>query len=232
MTSHNTTPCPSRDKQGQTGKRITLVEEVRITDRLAEQTYRHSRIHMILTLQRLQIFAWMVVVSLSSRGVCAWSTSSWNRRDVLRIGSVASTGILSGSVTVVASAIAADDSPMGRVNELLARLHNVPTFCIVSPEGAAYMVLRKDQAMAVGYAFATFEGALAVLGDAQRNAKEKGYFDTWKDATITTIPMDVAIRLALKKRQRQSQKDQTLDSLLEIIPGAVSAGVQCRVSRF
>lgn len=87
------------------------------------------------------------------------------------------------------------------------------------------MVFKNDQAMAIGYAFTTFTGALAVLGDAQRNAKAKGYYDVWENATITSIPMDIAIRLALKKRSRTSPKDQTLDTILQIIPGAVSCTV-------
>jgi len=87
------------------------------------------------------------------------------------------------------------------------------------------MVFKNDQAMAVGYAFTTFSGALAVLGDAQRNAKEKGYYESvWKDATITTIPLDIAVRLALKKKKRTSvPKEQELDTLLLVIPGAVSS---------
>ena len=117
-------------------------------------------------------------------------------------------------------------SPMSTINDLLLRLKSIPTFCLVDPQGAAYMVFKNDQAVAVGYAFTTFPGALAVLSDAQRNAKEKGYFDTWKDATITVIPLDIAVRLALKKKTRKSPKEQELDTLLMIIPGAVSCVVQ------
>ena len=132
-----------------------------------------------------------------------------------------SIGTAAASLSSTPAAQAAVDNPMAQVNELLSRLHNIPTFCIVAPDGAAYMVFKNDQAMAIGYAFTTFEGALAVLGDAQRVAKEKGYYDVWENATITTIPLDVAIRLALKKRQRVSQKGQSLDTLLMVIPGAV-----------
>lgn len=117
---------------------------------------------------------------------------------------------------------AASTSPMTTINDLLLRLKSIPTFCIVDPNGAAYMVFKNDQALAVGYAFTTFPGALAVLSDAQRNAKEKGFFDVWKDATVTVIPLDIAVRLALKKKTRKSPKDQELDTLLMVIPGAVS----------
>lgn len=129
------------------------------------------------------------------------------------------------SAAAVEATITADTttSPTETINTLLSRLHDIPTFCIVSssPEGAAYMAFKQDQAMAVGYAFITFQGALAVLGDAQRNAKEKGYADVWEGATVTTIPLDIAVRLSLKKRQRTSQKAQVLDTLLMVIPGAV-----------
>lgn len=62
------------------------------------------------------------------------------------------------------------------------------------------------------------EGAIIVLSDAQKTAKENGYGDIWKDATIVTLPADVAVRLALQKRERVSQKGPSLDSLIDIIP--------------
>jgi hypothetical protein len=107
------------------------------------------------------------------------------------------------------------------MNDLLGELRGIPTFCIVSNStGAAYMLYKRDLNMGIGYAFLTFTGALAVLKDAQENALQKGYGDVWTNATITTIPLDVAIRLALKKRRRVSSKDQSLDTLLMLIPGA------------
>jgi hypothetical protein len=112
------------------------------------------------------------------------------------------------------------------VNTLLQKLHDIPTFCIVrSDTGAAYMAYQSDLNMAIGYAFVTFPGALAVLKDAQAVAQQKGYFDTWEMATVTTIPLDIAVRLALKKRSRTSQKAQVLDTLLQVIPGAVRTHV-------
>jgi hypothetical protein len=83
------------------------------------------------------------------------------------------------------------------------------------------MLVKQDQGMAIGYAFTTFTGALTVLAEAQKTAKEKNYFDVWQDATVTTIPMSIAIRLALKKRVRTTPKDQTLDSIVLMIPGVV-----------
>jgi hypothetical protein len=117
---------------------------------------------------------------------------------------------------------AAADGEVTSVTDLLARIKGVPTFCIVNKDGASYMIVKVDERIAKGYAFTTFEGALAVLADAQRTAKEKGYPELWEDATITTIPADAAVRLTLTKKERTSQKDQSLDSIMMIIPSAVS----------
>jgi hypothetical protein len=106
------------------------------------------------------------------------------------------------------------------INKLLPRLRSVPTFCIVNSQGVPYMAVQKEGRMAKGYAFTSLEGAQAVKADAQRAAEEGGYAEVWKDATITYIPADVAMRLALRKRSRKSQKVQTLDSILELIPSA------------
>lgn len=149
--------------------------------------------------------------SLAAAAAAAFATTTvWG---ITRVAAAETTGTKASSAA----------APMETINALLDRLHDIPTFCIVSPQGAAYMVYKSEQNMAVGYAFATFRGALAVLSDAQRTAAEKGYSEVWKDATITTIPLDIAVRLSLKKRSRTSQKDQILDTLLMVIPGAVSS---------
>ena len=162
------------------------------------------------------------------------ASSSVSRRSVFyqTTAALATTSVVTTKIPIALAAETDDasTSPMAIVNDLLSRLKYIPTFCIVDPQGAAYMVFKNDQAMAVGYAFTTFPGALAVLSDAQRNAKEKGYFDVWKDATITTIPLDIAVRLALKKKTRKSPKEQELDTLLMVIPGAVSFVRVCQES--
>lgn len=126
------------------------------------------------------------------------------------------------AVSSVAALPSATEAADVTVNDLLASVKGVPTFCIVNKEGAAYMIVKADERMAKGYAFTTFQGALTVLSDAQRTAKEKGYAELWEDATITAIPADIAIRLALQKKERFSQNDQSLDTLILIIPSVVS----------
>jgi hypothetical protein len=83
------------------------------------------------------------------------------------------------------------------------------------------MAVKMQDRMAKGYAFTSFQAALVVLADAQRAAQEGGYAEVWKDATVTVLPMDIAMRLALQKRERRSsQKDLSLGSVLELIPTA------------
>ena len=64
------------------------------------------------------------------------------------------------------------------------------------------------------------EGAVTVLSDAQKTAKEKGYFDIWATGTIITLPGDIAARLALQKRERIPTRGSgtPLDSLVDLIP--------------
>jgi hypothetical protein len=134
-----------------------------------------------------------------------------SRRELLLIGAALPVLLSRPSLAT------ADDST---VQSLLDSLHSVPTFCLVNPQGAAFVNIKQDDPIAKGYAFLTFSGALAVLGDAQRAAEEGGYADLWKDATITVIPADIAVRLALQPNKRTSQKDVTASTLLDIIPGA------------
>lgn len=144
-----------------------------------------------------------------------------SRRDALSIGSAA---VASAPITLPRVSNAAADSAgeATSVMDLLARIKGVPTFCIVDPNGAAYMLVKRDERMAKGYCFTTYAGAKIVLDDAQKTANEKGYGEVWQNATITTIPADAAIRLSLTKKERFSQKDQSLDTILSIIPSAVS----------
>jgi len=142
-----------------------------------------------------------------------------SRRDALQMASVATTSAL-----LLASprcAVADDSSQAVTLTNLLEGLRTVPTFCIVDPNGANYMLYKKGEGYAKGYAFLTFPGALAVLGDAKRTAEKNGYSNVWEDARITTIPADIAIRLTLQPRERTSQKEEAkATSVLAVVPGA------------
>ncbi|KAL7566556.1 hypothetical protein ACA910_000626 [Epithemia clementina (nom. ined.)] len=161
-----------------------------------------------------------------------------NRRNALMIGSATWTAVTTAAATLVsplllfghdhALAVAAETTPAPQNNELLntllSQLRAVPTYCLVNSDGAAYMLYRPGRGskpgFARGYAFLTFSGALAVLADAQRTAEKEGYGEVWKDATITIIPADIAVRLALQPRRRDSQKEGiSSNTEVALIPG-------------
>ena len=159
------------------------------------------------------------VASLTLTNVSS-NDGSISRRDALLLGP--SIAVTSSLALPRASCAAATTSEATTVPELLTRLKGVPTFCIVNKDGAAYMIVKADERIAKGYAFTTYQGAKVVLEDAQKTATEKGYGELWQDATITTIPADAAVRLSLTKKERISQKEQSLDTILSVIPSAVS----------
>jgi len=155
--------------------------------------------------------------------------ASINRRKAIFTATAAASSI-AAALSFPRSSQAADidtdaklDQPqLLTVANLLSSLRSVPLFCIVSSDGAAYMLYNKGT-MAKGYAFTTLSAALAVLKDAQNTAEKGGYAETWQGATITTIPADVAIRLSLQPAKRTSQKESLeaqISSIVEIIPGA------------
>lgn len=137
-------------------------------------------------------------------------TTTTSRRELLLIGAALPVVLSRPSPAI------AEDSTL---QSIMASLRSVPTFCIVNPDGSAFVNVKSGDPIARGYAFLTFSDATAVLGAAQRAAEEGGYADMWKDATITVIPADIAARLALQPKKRTSQKDITSNTLLEIIPG-------------
>jgi Tic22-like family len=105
-------------------------------------------------------------------------------------------------------------------------LHGIPTFTIVDTEGVPYMVVGED-ARVTGYFFTTYDEASRILSVASRSADvairqslqqyhrspsttttttsssstantEIITTNPWKVARISTIPLDVAVTLALK----------------------------------
>ena len=103
--------------------------------------------------------------------------------------------------------------------ELLARSRRVPCFAIVDKEGVPYVIVDKKTGFGTGYFFLTFSGALSVLGDAEKRAKEEGNEKVWEGARITTVPLDIALRLTLKKVERVGQNDIKRETISDILPG-------------
>lgn len=144
---------------------------------------------------------------------------SIDRRSMLSGASIVLAAAASSS-TVPLSASAADIST-GAVTpqELLARSRRVPCFAIVDGDGIPYVIVDKKTGFGTGYFFLTFSGALSVLADAQKRAKEEGYEKIWEGARITTVPLDIALRLSLKKVERTGQNDIKRDTIADILPG-------------
>lgn len=82
------------------------------------------------------------------------------------------------------------------------------------------MVINRQEAMAKGYAFTSMEGAIQVLSDAKKTADTEGFADIWVNATISTLTADIAVRLALTKKDRIPQRGgaATLGSIIDVIP--------------
>lgn len=144
-----------------------------------------------------------------------------NRRDLLFTTTLGAVGsLLLGTASLTSSPHPAHAAANNEVlTTLLARLRQVPTFCIVNTEGSPYMMINRQEAIAKGYAFTSMEGAVTVLSDAQKSAQDGGYADIWKDATIVTLPADVAVRLTLAKKDRIPSRGgaASLPSILQII---------------
>lgn len=105
--------------------------------------------------------------------------------------------------------------------EMLARMRPIPTFTIVDGNtGVPYMIVDKQGGGATGYFFTSFQGALFVLEEAKRDAEKNGYTEVWENAKIVTVPLDIAMRLALKKVNRTGQNDMKLDTIGDIIASA------------
>lgn len=147
--------------------------------------------------------------SLSNRGLNPSSVEVFksvflvaSRRTTLcSCGALLSTQLLTMSST---PAVAVDDDEASTARDRVARsLHAVPTFCIVDPKGVPYVVVGED-AKVTGYFFTEYEEADRILRLARtsadkaiRNSNEK-MANPWKDARISTVPMDVAATLATK----------------------------------
>lgn len=140
-----------------------------------------------------------------------------DRRSVLL--STLTTSLLSSFIRPFPAMADPTSAPAITSKELLARLRGVPCFAIVDKDGVPYMIVDKNARGATGYFFLTFRGALSVLGDAVAKAREEGYEQLWADAKITTVPLDIALRLSLKKLERKGQNDISMDTIVDLLPG-------------
>ncbi|GAX28000.1 hypothetical protein FisN_16Lh302 [Fistulifera solaris] len=115
------------------------------------------------------------------------------------------TALLSSTWFPIASASAATTASPETLIDLLK---DIPTFAIVDKQGVPYMVVGED-AKVTGYFFTSYEEAKRILQTAdasadklvrelkreQPNTDPKDLINPWKLATITTVPLDVAVSL-------------------------------------
>ena len=119
----------------------------------------------------------------------------------------------------------------GAVNEVLLRLKNIPTFCIVNSDGVPLMIF-DGQASATGYFFLSFNVAKTVLEDARSKDKAKDAQDKWADATIISLPLTVALQLGLRKVQRKAVNNGILfNTYNDIVPSEEGVEDAKRIDR-
>lgn len=150
--------------------------------------------------------------------------SSIDRRSMLSgasavIAAAASACVTSAPLSASAASTAGTSTSAVTPQELLARSRRVPCFAIVDKEGVPYVIVDKKTGFGTGYFFLTFSGALSVLGDAEKRAKEEGNEKVWEGARITTVPLDIALRLTLKKVERIGQNEIKRETISDILPG-------------
>lgn len=131
-----------------------------------------------------------IILSLSL--AASWSGPTITRR----------TALLSSAW--LASASASTSNPQ----TLVDLLKEIPTFAIVDKQGVPYMVVGED-AKVTGYFFTSYDEVKRILQTAEVSADKliaelkrdkpdtdpKDLINPWKSATITTVPLDVAVSL-------------------------------------
>ena len=162
---------------------------------------------------------------------------SMDRRQAL-VAAYTLPAVLLGQSPATANAAANSDSASTpttlTAQSILQGLRTVPTFCIVNDEGAAYMLYKRAESFAKGYAFLTYDGATVVLKDAIETAEKGGYADTWKQATITVVPADAALRLTIQPKERRAVNKPDVppaSTILFLIPGAADREAALQLDR-
>ena len=155
------------------------------------------------------------------------------------------------------SALASDNKPPPIIPLITTakRLRTVPLFAIVDGNGTPFHTYDKDSAGGFGYFFTSYTSAEYVLDDAKK-AYEKAKLeaaqkkleassaggtigedgtgevpDTWGQAQIVTVPLDVAMQLSVKKTQSvaQNAKSKTFNTYYQVIPATEDLNAALRI---
>lgn len=156
----------------------------------------------------------------------ASTSGSDRRRFVSQLAkAVAAVSLLSPPVALAANSVADASASKTKEKEGLMsakqvaeKLHSIPTFTIVDKEGVPYMVVGED-AKVTAYFFIEYQEAARILKSASaaaeqaikeeekenRNNKDptaaiatEPLTNPWKEARISTVPLDAAVTLATK----------------------------------
>lgn len=157
-----------------------------------------------------------------------------------------------------ASAAAASSEKPPPIIPLLTtarRLRTVPLFAIVDGNGTPFHTYDKDSAGGFGYFFTSYISAEYVLDDAKKayekakleaaQKKEAGETgtgsigedgtgevpDTWGQARIVTVPLDIAMQLSVKKTKSvaQNAKSKTFNTYYQVIPATEDLNAALRI---
>jgi len=157
----------------------------------------------------------------------------------------------------VASAAASSEKPPPIIPLLTTakRLRTVPLFAIVDGNGTPFHTYDKDSAGGFGYFFTSYISAEYILDDAKKafekakleaaQKKEAGDTsggaigedgtgevpDTWGQARIVTVPLDVAMQLSVKKTQSvaTNAKARKFNTYYQVIPATEDLNAAMRI---
>lgn len=153
----------------------------------------------------------------------------------------------------------ADDrpAPVVPLQTTARRLRQVPVFAIVDGEGTPFHTYDRETAGGNGYFFTSYAAAEYVLGDAKKAfakakdeaAKNKGKDDwsrsegslgedgsgevpdSWGQARIVSLPLDVVMQLIVKKTRSVAQngKGKEFSTFYQVIPDAADQSAALRI---
>ena len=186
------------------------------------------------------------------------SSHSKERRNILQTALIAPYLAATTAITTAQPASAATEKPPPIIPLLTTakRLRTVPLFAIVDGNGTPFHTYDKDSAGGFGYFFTSYVSAEYVLDDAKKayekakleaaQKKEAGETtnngsigedgtgevpDTWGQARIVTVPLDIAMQLSVKKTQSvaQNAKGKTFSTYYQVIPATEDLNAALRI---
>jgi hypothetical protein len=216
-----------------------------------------SIISIVLSSNKPSSLSWNQALHVSTssdsdeKHTSSTSLHSERRRKILQTALIA-------PLTVESASAAASEKPPPIIPLLTTakRLRTVPLFTIVDGNGTPFHTYDKDSAGGFGYFFTTYISAEYVLDDA-KNAYENAKLeaaqkkeagsgetsgsigedgtgevpDTWGQAQIVTVPLDVAMQLSVKKTQSvaQNAKDKKFSTYYQVIPSTDDLNTALRI---